>query len=94
MFLQSKLRYLGSDEGMTNLNKLWQTYILTALNTKEAHSKQKHDDIAKFKIGDLIMIKIFDKKLNWDAKYVPNFRVVKLIGTTQKFLTWQADFGK
>ena len=29
------------------------------------------------------MIKNFDKKLNWDAKYVPNFRVVKLIGTCQ-----------
>ena len=57
--------------------------MLAALNAKEACSKQKcdkHNDIPKFKIRDLIMIKIFDKKLNWDAKYVPNFRVVKLIG--------------
>ena len=42
-FLQPKLRYLGSDEGMTHLNKLHQTYMLAVLNTKEAHSKQKHD---------------------------------------------------
>ena len=71
---------------MTHLDKLWQTNMLTALNTKEAHSKQKcdkHNDIPKFKIGDLIMIKNFDKKLTWDAKYVPNFKVVKLIGTKQ-----------
>ena len=56
--------------------KLRQTYTLTALNTKEAHSKQKHDkhdDVPQFKIGDLIMIKKFDKKSNWNAKYVPNF---------------------
>ena len=64
-FLQPKLRYLGSDEGMTCLDKLYQTYMLTALNTKEAHSKQKqdkHDDVPRFKIGDLVMIKNFDKK--------------------------------
>ena len=24
-----------------------------------------------------------DKKLNWDAKYTPNFRIIKLIGTGQ-----------
>ena len=29
------------------------------------------------------MIKKFDEKLTWDAKYVPNFRVVKVIGTRQ-----------
>ena len=63
-FLQPKLRYLGSDEGMTNLDKLGQTYMLAALNTKEAHSKQKcdkHSDVPKFKIGDLVMFKNFDK---------------------------------
>ena len=60
--------------------------MLTALNTKEAHSKQKcdkHDNVPMFKIRDLIMIKNFDKKLTWDAKYVTNFTVVKLIGTRQ-----------
>ena len=49
---------------MTHLNKLRQTYMLAALNTKKAHSKQKHDkhnDIPQFKIGDLIMIKNFEK---------------------------------
>ena len=29
------------------------------------------------------MIKNFDKILTWDAKYVPNFRMVRLIGTRQ-----------
>ena len=49
---------------MTHLDKLHQAYILTALNTKEACSKQKcdkHNDIPEFKIGDLVMIKNFDK---------------------------------
>ena len=39
--------------------------MLAALNTKEAHSKpkfDKHDNVPKFKIGDLIIIKNFDKK--------------------------------
>ena len=84
MFLQPKLRYLGSNEGMTHLGKLGQTDMLTALNTKEAHSKQKcdkHDNIPQLKIGDLIMIKNFDKIPNWDAKFIPNFRIVRLIGT-------------
>ena len=60
--------------------------MLAALNTKEACSKQKHDthdDVPKFKIGDLIMIKNFNKKSTWDTKYVPNFIVIKLIGTRQ-----------
>ena len=60
--------------------------MLTVSNTKEACSKQKHDkndDIPQFKIRDLIMIKNFDKKLNWDTKYVPHFRVVRKIGTRQ-----------
>ena len=79
---------------MTHLDKLRQTYMLTAFNTKEAHSEQKcdkHDNVPQFKIADLIMIKNFDKRLNWDAKYVPRFQVVKLIGTRQKFLTQWAD---
>ena len=53
--------------------------MLVAFNTKEAHSKQKHNkhyDIPEFKIGDLIMVKNFGRKSNWDAKYVPNFRVI------------------
>ena len=29
------------------------------------------------------MIKNFDKKSNWNAKYIPNFRNVRLIGTRQ-----------
>ena len=80
------LRYLGSNEGMTHLHKLRQTYMLTALNTKEAHSqhdRDKYDDIPQYKIGNLIMIKNFNKKLNWDAKYIPNFRIIRLIGTRQ-----------
>ena len=85
-FLQLKLRYLDSEEGMTYHNKLQRTYKLPALNTKKAHSKQKHDkhdEVPKFKTGDFIMIKNFDKKSTWDAKYVPNFRIVRLIGTRQ-----------
>ena len=63
-FLQPKLRYLGSDKGMTCLDKLEQAYMLAALNTKEAQAKQntdKYDDIPQYKIGDLIMIKKFNK---------------------------------
>ena len=60
--------------------------MLAALNTKEAHSKwskHKYDDVPNNKIGDLVMIRNFDKKSNWDAKYIPNFRVVCLIGSRQ-----------
>ena len=38
--------------------------MLAALNTNEAHSKQskdKYDDIPHCKIGDLVMIRKFDK---------------------------------
>ena len=38
--------------------------MLAALNTKEAHSKQnndKYDDVPEYKIGDLVMIKNFNK---------------------------------
>ena len=65
-FLQPKLRYLGSDEGMTQPDKLRLTYMLAALNTKQAYSKHirdKYDDIPHYKIGDLIMIKNFDKNI-------------------------------
>ena len=44
-------------------DKLRQTYMLAALNTKEACSQQtkdKYDDIPQYKIGDLIMIKNLD----------------------------------
>ena len=60
--------------------------MLAAINTKEAHSKQKcdkHDNVPKFKIGDLILIKNVDKMLTWDAKYVANSRIVRLIGIRQ-----------
>ena len=63
-FLQPKLRYLGSDKGMIHLDKLRQAYILAALNTREAHSKQskeKYDDITQYSIGDLVIIKNIDK---------------------------------
>ena len=55
-----------------------------ALNMREAHpkqTKQRYDDVPGCKIGDSVMIKNFDKKSTWDAKHVPNFRVVHLIGS-------------
>ena len=39
-FLQPKLRYLGSDKGITCLDKLRQTYMLASLDAEEAHSQQ------------------------------------------------------
>ena len=36
-FLQPKIRYLGSDEGMICLDKLGQAYMLAALNMKDGH---------------------------------------------------------
>ena len=71
---------------MTHLAKLRWAYMLSALNTKEAPSKQnkeKYDYMSQYKIEDLIMIKKFDKKLNWDTKDIPNFRIIRLIGTRQ-----------
>ena len=85
-FLQPKLRYLGSDERMISLEKLRQAYMLAAVNKKEACSKQskeKYDDIPQDKTGNLVMIKKFNKKSNWDVKYIPNFRIVELIGPRQ-----------
>ena len=44
---------------MTHLDKLRQTYMLAALNTKEAHSKQnkdKYNKVPQYKTEDLIMI--------------------------------------
>ena len=49
--------------------------MLAALNTKEACSKQnidKYNDIPQYKIGDLIMIKNFNKKFNWNTKFLHN----------------------
>ena len=42
-FLQSKPRYLSSDEDKTCLDELRQTYMLAALNTREACSKQNKE---------------------------------------------------
>ena len=84
--LQPKLRYLGSDEDLICLDKLWQVYMLAALNTKEACCKQiknKYNDIPQYKIGDLVKIKNFDKKSNWDTKYISNFRIIRLISLWQ-----------
>ena len=60
--------------------------MLAALNMREAHSKQTKQgyyDVPNYKIGDLIMIRSINKKSTWDAKYVPNFRVVCMIGSRQ-----------
>ena len=58
---------------MICLDKLRQGYIVAALNTKEAHSKhskQKYDDIPKYEIGDLVMIRNFDKKSEIQNTYL------------------------
>ena len=71
---------------MTHLDKLRQTYMLAALNTKEAHSKQnkeKYDDIPQYKIWELVMIKNYDKKPNWNTQYIPNFTVKRLADKRQ-----------
>ena len=71
---------------MICLDKFRQAYMLAALNTMESHSKQnieKYDDIPHYNIGDLVMITNFNKKSNWDAKYIPNFRIIRLIGPRQ-----------
>ena len=81
-FLQPTLRYLGLDKGMIHLDKLRQAHMLAALNTKEANSKQnkdKYDDVPQYKIGDIIMNKNLNIKSNWDTKYIPISRIIKLI---------------
>ena len=35
------------------------------------------------KMGHLVMIRTFNKKSKWDAKYIPIFRVVHVIGSRQ-----------
>ena len=60
--------------------------MLAVLNMRDAYSKQteqRYDDVPNYKICNLVMIRNFDMKSNWDAKYIPNFRVVHLIGSTQ-----------
>ena len=49
----------------------------------QRETKQRYDGVPNYKIGDLVMIKNFNKKFTWDAKYVPKFRVVHLIGFKQ-----------
>ena len=71
---------------MICLDKLRQTYMLAALNIKEACSKQnkeEYDDVSQYNIVDLVIIKNFDKKLNWDAKDIPYFGIIRLIGPRQ-----------
>ena len=51
---------------MTFLDKLRQAYMFAVLNTREVHSrkpKQKYDNVPNYKIGDLVMIKKYDRKL-------------------------------
>ena len=47
-FLQPKFRYLGSYEGVTYLDKLRQTNMLAALNTKETHSNKIYKNMMKY----------------------------------------------
>ena len=47
--------------------------MLAALNVREDHSKQtkqRYHDVPNYKIGDVVMIRNFNKKSTWDAKYV------------------------
>ena len=56
--------------------------MFAALNTKEAHSNQnkdKYDDVPQYKIANLVMITNFVKKSNRDVKYIPNFRIIRII---------------
>ena len=57
--------------------------MLAALNTKEACSKQNKDNYKQYKKGDLVIIKNYDNKSNWDAKCISNFRVIGLVGKRQ-----------
>ena len=84
-FLQSKFRHLGLDKGMVCLKKLKQAYMLAALKTKEAHSKQnkdKYNDVPHYKIEDLVMIKTLIK-IKLGCQVIPNFRIIKLTDPRQ-----------
>ena len=84
--LQPTLWYLDLNKDIIHLDKLRQAYMLAALNMRGAWSKQpkhKYDNVPIYHIDDLVMITNFDTKSNWDAKYIPNFRVVHVIGSPQ-----------
>ena len=60
--------------------------MLAELNTKDACStqnKDKYDDIPPYKKEDLVKIKNFQKKPNWDAIYLPNFTIIRIINPKQ-----------
>ena len=55
--------------------------MLVAINFERAGGKQptrNTKDFPNFKVGDLVLLKNH-KKQNWDAKYMVNFHICKII---------------
>ena len=80
------MRYLGTDEGIPNLEALQNLLQMTATQIENTATKRNqsfkpvkpHD----FKVGDLVLVRNHTSKA-FQEKYQDSYRVVKLLGKNQ-----------
>ena len=84
--LSQAMRYLGTDEGIPNLEALQNLLQMTTAQIEYAATKRNqsfkpmkpHD----FKVGDLVLVRNHTSKA-FQEKYQDSYRVVKLLGKNQ-----------
>ena len=81
--LQPKIHYMGDDECKINVDAMRGVYMLAVLNLKMSHDRYPpptgnpcNDEL---KIGDVVLIKNQTPQSPFDARYKPNYQIIKKI---------------
>ena len=79
--LQPKIRYMGDNECKTHLDAMREVYMLPVLNLILSCDRYPpfmgNPCNKELKIGDLVLIKNQILQSPFDAKYKPNYRIIK-----------------
>ncbi len=82
----AKNRYLGTEEGLLDLDRLCECYALAAFNIKMARDQNpnlfKNPPTKEFKVGDMVLLCHHDATV-WDPKYEPFYRITKILTDRQ-----------
>ena len=87
--LQPKLRYAAGASALFLLEMLREAYMLASVNLKRAKNRQTNKmtrKITNFKVGDFWLLMSHNKQSQWNAKYVSNFQICKIINDWAYYL--------
>ena len=81
-FLQPRLRYIGDSHLHASLDVIRELYMMNIMSLKRARDQdppKMNQSTPSFRVGDMVLIRNHSRDSPFDTKYIPSYRIRKII---------------